>query len=73
MRFIAAIISFVIAFGLIAYGIAQLTVLAEADSISASETFTTTAPVTIINSSTLKALPGRQEIQIGGAKKIFRR
>ena len=71
MRFIAAIISFVIAFGLIAFGIAQRTVLAGADSITASQTFTTTAPVTIINSSTLKALPGRQEIQIGGAKKIF--
>ncbi len=71
MRFIAAIISFVIAFGLIAYGIAQRTVLAEADSITASETFTTKAPVTIINSSTLKSLPGRQEIQISGAKKIF--
>ncbi|CAN5132131.1 hypothetical protein BH09ACT2_BH09ACT2_13650 [soil metagenome] len=71
MRFIAAIISFVIAFGLIAYGIAQRTVLAEADSITASETFTTKAPVTIVNSSTLKSLPGRQEIHISGAKKIF--
>ncbi len=71
MRFIAAIISFVIAFGLIAYGIAQRTVLAEADSITASETFTTKAPVTIVDSSTLKSLPGRQEIQISGARKIF--
>ncbi|MHC5795611.1 hypothetical protein ACVXZ4_05575 [Lacisediminihabitans sp. FW035] len=71
MRFIAAIISFVIAFGLIAYGIAQRTVLAEADSVTASETFTTKAPVTIVNSSTLKSLPGRQEIQISGSKKIF--
>ena len=71
MRFIAAIISFVIAFGLIAYGIAQRTVLAEADSITASEGFTTKAPVTIINSSTLKSLPGRQQIHISGAKKIF--
>ena len=71
MRFIAAIISFVIAFGLIAYGIAQRTVLAEADSITASETFANKAPVTIVNSSTLKSLPGRQEIQISGAKKIF--
>jgi len=71
VRFIAAIISFVIAFGLIAFGIAQRTVLAEADSVTASETFTTKAPVTIINSSTLKSLPGRQEVEISGAKKIF--
>ena len=71
MRFIAAIISFVIAFGLIAYGIAQRTVLAEANNITASETFTTKAPVTIVSSSTLKSLPGRQEVKISGAKKIF--
>ncbi|MES2092464.1 MAG: hypothetical protein V4531_01460 [Actinomycetota bacterium] len=71
MRFIAAIISFVIAFGLIAYGIAQRTVLAEADSVTASQTFTTKAPVTVVDSATLKSLPGRQEIRISGAKKIF--
>lgn len=71
MRFIAAIISFVLAFGLIAYGIAQRTVLAKADSITASETLRTDATVTIIDSSTLRALPGRQNIQISGAKKIF--
>ncbi len=71
MRFIAAIISFVIAFGLIAYGIAQRTVLAEADSITASETFTTKATVTIIDSSTLRSLPGRQQVQVSGSKKIF--
>lgn len=71
MRFIAAIISFVLAFGLIAYGIAQRTVLAKADSITASETLKTDATVTIIDSSTLRALPGRQNIQISGAKKIF--
>lgn len=71
MRFIAAIISFVVAFGLIAYGIAQRTVFAGADSVTASETFTTKAPVTIVNSSTLQSLPGRQEIRISGSKKIF--
>jgi hypothetical protein len=71
VRFIAAIISFVLAFGLIAYGIAQRTVLAKADSITASETVTTDATVTIIDSSTLQSVPGRQDIQISGAKKIF--
>jgi hypothetical protein len=71
VRFIAATISFVIAFGLIAFGIAQRTVLAEANNITASKTFTTKAPVTIVSSATLKSLPGRQEIRISGAKKIF--
>jgi hypothetical protein len=71
VRFIAAIISFVIAFGLIAFGIAQRTVLAEADTVTASETLKTDAPVSIIDSSTLKTLPGRQNVVISGAKKVF--
>jgi hypothetical protein len=71
VRFIAAIISFVIAFGLIAYGIAQRTILAEANSITASETLKTKAAVTIIDSSVLRSRTGRQDLQISGAKNIF--
>lgn len=71
MRFIAAIVSFVIAFGLIAYGIAQRTVLAEADSVTASTVLKTDATVTIIDSKTLKSLDGRQKVTIGGSTKVF--
>jgi hypothetical protein len=71
VRFIAAIISFVIAFGLIAYGIAQRTILAEANSITASETLKTTAAVTVIDSSVLRSRTGRQDVQISGAKNVF--
>jgi hypothetical protein len=71
VRFIAAIISFVLAFGLIAYGIAQRTILAESNNITASETLKTTAAVTVIDSSVLRSRTGRQDVQISGAKTVF--
>lgn len=71
MRFIAAIVSFVIAFMMIAYGIAQRTVLRGPDDITASTRVTDDAAVTVIDGKTLTAMPGRQRIQIGGAKTIF--
>jgi hypothetical protein len=71
VRFIAAIVSFVIAFGLIAYGIAQRTVLAEPNSVTASAVLTTDATVTVIDSKTLKSLDGRQNVDISGSDKVF--
>ncbi len=71
MRFIAAIISFIIAFGMIAYGIAQRTVLAEPASITASATAHSDATVTLIDSATLQSLPGRQKIDISGSGNVF--
>lgn len=71
MRFIAAIVSFVIAFALMALGISQRTIAAETNSVTASETFNTPATVTVVSSVTLRSMPGRQEIKISGAKKIF--
>jgi hypothetical protein len=71
VRFIAAIVTFVIAFGMIAYGIAQRTVLAKPDSITASTVVTTDATVSVISSKTLKALDGRQSVTIDGPGKVF--
>ena len=71
MRFIAAIVTFVIAFGMIAYGIAQRTILAEPDSITASTVVSDDATVSVISSKTLKALDGRQSVTIGGPGKVF--
>ncbi|MHB1172911.1 MAG: hypothetical protein ACYCZY_10560 [Lacisediminihabitans sp.] len=71
MRFILAIVSFIVAFLLIGYGIAQRTIFAAPDNVAASTTLTSDAPVTIIDSKTLKALDGRQRIEITGAKTIF--
>ena len=71
MRFIAAIVSFVIAFMMIAYGIAQRTVLRGPDNVTASVKVDTNAPVTIIDGTALTAMPGRQKVEIGGAPTVF--
>jgi hypothetical protein len=71
LRFILAIVSFVIAFAMIGFGIAQRTIFAEATSVTASTVVTSGAPVSIIDSKTLKSLSGRQKVEISGAKKVF--
>ena len=71
MRFIAAIVAFVIAFGMIAYGIAQRTVLAAPSTLTASVATHSPATVTLIDSKTLQSLPGRQKIDISGSSTVF--
>jgi hypothetical protein len=71
VRFIAAIVCFVIAFGMIAYGIAQRTVLAEPASFTASADIHSKATVTLIDSKTLQSLPGRQKVDIAGSGGVF--
>lgn len=71
MRLIAAIISFVIAFAMIAFGIAQRTVLAPPDSVKSNLTISAPAAVTLIDSSVLRAVPGRQKIDISGSDTVF--
>lgn len=73
MRFVAAIVSFVIAFGLIGLGIAQRTVFAEPDRATSEATAEEEAPITIIDGTALNARDGRQKLQIGSARddKVF--
>lgn len=71
MRFILAIASFVLAFVLIGYGVAQRTILAGPDNVTATVSLNSDAPVTIIDSSVLRQHPGHQRITISGAKKVF--
>ncbi len=71
MRFLAAIVTFVIAFGLIAFGIAQRTIFAQPDSLTASASINSDAAVTLLDSATLQSLPGRQQIDITGSSKVF--
>jgi hypothetical protein len=71
VRFIAAIVTFVIAFGLIAYGIAQRTIFAQPDSLTAAASIDSGATVTLLDSATLQSLPGRQQIDITGSSKVF--
>ncbi|MCC7127239.1 MAG: hypothetical protein IT192_00270 [Microbacteriaceae bacterium] len=71
MRFISAIVAFVIAALSIGYGIAQRTVLAEPDHVAAVTSSATSSAVTIIDGDVLNSNPGRQKIQIQGKGKIF--
>ncbi len=71
MRFIVAIVSFIVAFVMISFGIAQRTILAEPDHVAASTEFVTSAPVTVIDGEVLNANPGRQKVLISGSDTIF--
>ncbi|MBB5632468.1 hypothetical protein BKA04_000691 [Cryobacterium mesophilum] len=71
MRFIVAIVSFIVAFVMISYGIAQRTVLAEPDHVAASTALGTSAPVTVIDGKVLNSNPGRQKVLITGSGTVF--
>ena len=71
MRLVAAIISFVLAFAMIAFGIAQRTVLAPPDSVTASTVVKGDAPITLIDSKTLRSVQGRQNLEIRGDGAVF--
>ena len=70
MRFVIAIVLFVVAFVAIGFGIAQRTILAGADSFSTQVT-TGDAPITVVDGAALNALPGTQGISISGSDDIF--
>ncbi len=71
MRFVFAIISFVLAAGLIGYGIAQRTVLAEPNEVAVSASSNNGAAVTVIDGDTLNAFDGSQTLTIDGTKTVF--
>ena len=71
LRIVAAIISFAIAFVMIAYGIAQRTVLNGPESFSVSTVVDSTATVTVIDSAALHAMEGRQKVEIDGSPTVF--
>lgn len=65
MRFVVAIVAFVLAAAAIGLGVAQRTVLAGPASIS-STVVTGSAPLTIIDAETLNANAGTQGIEVAG-------
>ncbi|MFP7759925.1 hypothetical protein [Marisediminicola sp. LYQ85] len=71
MRFVLAIVSLVIAVVLAGYGVAQRTVLADPDSLTASVQTTGDATVTVIDGATLDALEGRQSVALAGSDTVF--
>lgn len=71
MRFVLAIISFVVAALMIGFGIAQRTILAAPDHVSLSTTVPTDAAVTIIDGSVLGTFDGSQTLTIAGSDTVF--
>ena len=71
MRFVLAIISFVVAAVMIGAGIAQRTILLEPDEASLSTTSSTGAAVTVIDGAALNAYDGSQTITISGPGEIL--
>ncbi|WP_395640704.1 hypothetical protein [Pseudolysinimonas sp.] len=65
MRFVVAIVAFVLAAAAIGLGVAQRTVLAGPASVS-STVVTGSAPLTIIDAATLNANAGTQSIEVAG-------
>ena len=71
MRFVLAIVSFVAAALLIGLGIAQKTVFAVPDEVTASTSITTDAPVTVISGKALNAYPSSQAVRLSDASGNF--
>ncbi len=71
MRFVLAIVSFVIAAAMIAVGVAQRTVLQAPSRVVAEATVDSEAPVTVIQGTTLNAHDRSQTIEISGSDTIF--
>ncbi|CAN5382453.1 hypothetical protein BH11ACT3_BH11ACT3_16030 [soil metagenome] len=70
MRFVIAIVLFVVAFVTIGFGIAQRTILVGPASFT-SEVSTGDAPVTVIEGAALNAFPGTQGVTVAGGDEIF--
>jgi hypothetical protein len=70
VRFVLAIVSFVLAAVLIGLGIGQRTFLAGPDEVTASTTETSETPVVIIDGAALNAYAQSQTVKIDGASPI---
>jgi hypothetical protein len=71
VRFVLAIVSFVLALGLMGWGVAQQTVFASPDEVAATGETTGDAPVTVIASSALNAFDGTQTLAVNGDDAVF--
>ena len=71
MRFVVAIVLFLVAFVSIGYGIAQRTILAGPASVTAAVTIDSTAPITVIEGPALRAYDGEQRITVSGSSTLF--
>jgi hypothetical protein len=71
VRFVIAIVLFVIAAAAIGYGVAQRTLLAGPSSVTQEVTVNGDAPLTLVEPTSLHAHPGTQTVTISGGKKVF--
>ncbi|MGN6327174.1 hypothetical protein [Pseudolysinimonas sp.] len=71
MRFVIAIVLFVVAFVSVGFGIAQRTVLAGPSSVSRSVTVDGSAPLTMVRPAALHGHDGTQTVTVTGGKTIF--
>lgn len=71
MRFVVAILLFVVSLAGIGLGVAQRTILAGPDHVSASVTTSGDAPLTIIDGTVLTVLPGTQTVEARGSEQVF--
>ena len=70
MRFVLAIVSFLLAAVMIGYGIAQQTILATPDRVSVSVETTGDAPLTVIDGEAFNTYSGNQTISVEGPGRI---
>jgi hypothetical protein len=68
---VIAIVLFLLAFVSIGYGIAQRTILAGPASFTAAATIDSTAPITIIDGTSLRAFDGSQSLTVSGSSTVF--
>jgi len=66
LRLVLAIVSFLLAAAMLAFGIVQRTILAPPSSVELSVATSGSAPLTVIEGSTLQSHSGRQTIKIDG-------
>lgn len=71
MRFVSAIVAFVLAAAMILYGIAQRTWLAPPDRLSASVSTGDGAAFTVLDGAVLGSNPGQQRVQVAGSETVF--
>lgn len=71
MRFLLAIVSFIVAAALIGFGIAQRTVFAPPDALTTEVTTEGDAAFTLLSGETLTSNPGNQDVRISGEGTVF--
>ncbi|GAA2081686.1 hypothetical protein GCM10009840_17000 [Pseudolysinimonas kribbensis] len=71
MRFVIAIVLFVVAAATVGYGLAQRTFLAGPSSVTHEVTVRGDAPLTLVEPASLHAHPGTQTVTIAGSKTVF--